>query len=74
MMKRNKKDGQQGQQAKQMNTMLYFMPIMSILICMSANTAFAFYWTVSGAIQLVSSLIINAIFDRKKKDQPEVIA
>ena len=73
MMRRNKKDGQ-SQQAKQMNTMLYFMPIMSILICMSSTTAFAFYWTVSGAIQLVSSLIINAVFDKKKKDQPEVIA
>lgn len=74
MMRRNKKDGQNNQQAKSMNTMMYFMPIMSILICMSANTAFAFYWTVSGAIQLISSLIINAVFDRKKKDQPEVIA
>ena len=66
MMKRNKKDGQQNQQAKQMNTMMYFMPIMSILICMSSTTAFAFYWTISGIIQIISSLIINAVFDRKK--------
>jgi hypothetical protein len=65
MMRRNKKDGQ-GEQAKQMNTMMYFMPIMSILICMSATTAFSFYWTVSGLFQLVSSLIINAVFDKKK--------
>ena len=49
-----------------MNTMMYFMPIMSILICMSSTTAFAFYWTISGIIQIISSLIINAVFDRKK--------
>ncbi|MBR6428638.1 MAG: membrane protein insertase YidC [Clostridia bacterium] len=65
MMRRNKKDGQ-GEQAKQMNTMMYFMPIMSILICMSATSAFSFYWTVSGLFQLISSLIINAVFDKKK--------
>ncbi|MBO6062193.1 MAG: YidC/Oxa1 family membrane protein insertase, partial [Clostridia bacterium] len=66
MMRRNKKDGQTNEQAKSMNTMMYFMPIMSILICMSSTTAFAFYWTVSGVIQFVSSLIINAVFDKKK--------
>lgn len=68
MMKRQKKDGQTGEQTKQMNTMMYFMPLLSILICMSATTAFSFYWTVSGAFQLVSSIIINAIFDKKKKE------
>lgn len=73
MMRRNKKDGQ-NQQAKQMNTLMYFMPILSIFICMSANAAFAFYWTISGAIQLISSLIINAVFDRKNKKETEVIA
>lgn len=65
-MRRTKKEGQQTEQAKQMNAMMYFMPVMSILICMSSTTAFAFYWTISGAIQLVSTLIINAVFDRKK--------
>ncbi|MBR3381502.1 MAG: membrane protein insertase YidC [Clostridia bacterium] len=66
MMRRSKKDNAGNQQAKQMNAMLYFMPIMSILICLSSTTAFAFYWTISGIIQLASTLIINAIFDRKK--------
>ena len=43
IMKRNKKDGtQQTEQAKSMNSMMYFMPIMSILICMSSTAAFAF--------------------------------
>ena len=66
MMRRSKRDNPNNQQAKQMNTMMYFMPVMSILICMSSTTAFAFYWTISGVIQIVSTLIINAIFDRKK--------
>ncbi|MBR5717593.1 MAG: membrane protein insertase YidC [Clostridia bacterium] len=72
--RRNKKNGQQDQQAKQMNSMMYFMPIFSFLICLSSTTAFAFYWTISGAFQLVSSIIINAVFDRKKKDDVEVSA
>lgn len=64
-LKRQKKEGQ-GEQAKQMNAMMYFMPVMTILICMSTTTAFSFYWTISGAIQIVSTLIINAVFDKKK--------
>lgn len=76
IMKRNKKDGaQQNEQAKSMNYMMYLMPVMSILICMSANAAFAFYWAVSGAVQLISSLIINAVFDaKKKKDEAKAAA
>lgn len=70
MMKRNKKDGaQQNEQAKSMNYLMYLMPVMSILICMSSNAAFAFYWAVSGAVQLISSLIINAVFDAKQKKE-----
>ena len=68
MMKRNKKDGAQTEQTKSMNYMMYFFPVMSVMICMSSTAAFAFYWTVSGAFQLVSTLIINAIFDRKKAE------
>lgn len=70
MMRRNKKDGQTDQ-AKQMNTMMYVMPLISILICMSSTTAFAFYWTVSGAIQLVSTIIMNAVFEKKKLKDAE---
>lgn len=71
MMKRNKKDGQ-SQQAKSMNSMMYIMPVISILICMSSTTAFAFYWTISGAFQLISTLIINAVFDKKANKTTEV--
>ena len=67
-MKRQKKEGQ-SQQAKSMNTMMYIMPVISILICMSSTTAFAFYWTISGAFQLISTLVINAIFDKKAKKE-----
>lgn len=66
IMRRGKKDGTRNDKNKSMNYMMYLMPIMSILICMSSNAAFAFYWTVSGAVQLVSTLLINFAFDRKK--------
>lgn len=75
LMRRQKKDGSsQNQSNKSMNYMMYLMPIMSIMICMSSTAAFAFYWTVSGAVQIVSSLIINAVFDRKAKKDAEVKA
>lgn len=74
MMKRNKKDGQTAEKAKQLNSMMYIMPVISILICMSSTSAFAFYWTVSGAIQLVSTIVINAIFEKKAKKNEEAIA
>jgi YidC/Oxa1 family membrane protein insertase len=74
MMKRNKKDGQTAEKAKQLNSMMYIMPVVSILICMSSTSAFAFYWTVSGAIQLVSTIVINAIFEKKAKKNEEAIA
>ncbi|MCR5611769.1 MAG: membrane protein insertase YidC [Clostridiales bacterium] len=75
LMKRQKKDGSgQNQNNKSMNYMMYLMPVMSILICMSSTAAFAFYWTVSGAVQIVSSLIINAVFDKKAKKDAEVKA
>ncbi len=68
MLVSNKRSkGQQSEQQKQMNAMMYVMPVISILVCMSSTTAFAFYWTVSGAIQLVTTAIINAIFDKKNK-------
>ena len=74
IMRNNKKNGPKNDQATGMNYMMYLMPVMSIMICMSSNAAFAFYWTVSGAVQLISSLVINAIFDKKKsKNQAEVI-
>ena len=75
LMRRQKKDGSsQNQSNKSMNYMMYLMPVMSIMICMSSTAAFAFYWTVSGAVQIVSSLIINAVFDKKAKKDAEVKA
>ena len=69
MLVSNKRNKQQSDQQKQMNAMMYVMPIISILVCMSSTTAFAFYWTVSGAIQLITTVIINKVFDSKNKDE-----
>ncbi len=65
--RRNK--GNQTEQTKQMRWMMYIMPLISVWVCLSSTSAFAFYWTVSGVIQLISTLIINFIFDRKAKKQ-----
>ena len=73
MLVSNKRNKQQSEQQKQMNAMMYVMPIVSILVCMSSTTAFAFYWTVSGAIQLVTTIIINAVFDRKNKTNDTIV-
>ena len=72
MLVSNKRNKQQSEQQKQMNAMMYVMPVISILVCMSSTTAFAFYWTISGAIQLISTIIINAVFDKKNKKNEAV--
>lgn len=58
---------------KSMKYMMYFMPLISIWVCISSTSAFAFYWTVSGLFQLISTLIINYVFDRKAKKQEVII-
>ena len=74
MLVSNKRNKQQSEQQKQMNAMMYVMPVISILVCMSSTTAFAFYWTVSGAIQLITTVIINAAFNKKNKNDTIVEA
>lgn len=74
MLVTNKKNKQQNEQAKQMNAMMYVMPLISVLVCMSSTTAFAFYWTISGAMQFISTLIINAIFAKKNNNNNVVEA
>ncbi|OQA14179.1 MAG: Membrane protein insertase YidC [Firmicutes bacterium ADurb.Bin356] len=46
-------------------TMLYVMPVMSVVFCLTANSAFAVYWTISNIISLGVNLLLNRKF---KKD------
>lgn len=74
MLVSNKRNKQQSEQQKQMNAMMYVMPVISILVCMSSTTAFAIYWTISGAIQLITTIIINAAFSKKNNNDTIVEA
>ena len=51
--------------------MLYVMPIISIVACLSANAAFAVYWVISSVVSTISNLLITRAFN-KKNQTPEV--
>ena len=44
--------------------MLFMMPIMSFIFCLSNNAAFAIYWTISGAITVITNAILSKIYPR----------
>lgn len=55
--------------------MLWFMPIFSIYICVTSNTAFTLYWIASSAYSLIQQLILEAVFKKqeRKKEGVKVI-
>ena len=54
--------GAQG--ANQGKLMSYIFPVMSFIICLTSTTAFALYWTVSSAMQIIITFILNKIYPR----------
>ena len=46
--------------------MTYLFPLMSVWFCLSYNASFALYWTISSALSVITTLLINASM---KKDQ-----
>lgn len=48
--------------------MQYGMPIFTAWICLNYNSAFALYWTISNAFSVLTSLVINAVFEKKKRE------
>ena len=44
--------------------MMYLMPVMSFIFCLSYNAAFAVYWTISSICMIISNLILNKKFPR----------
>ncbi len=46
-------------------TMLYVMPVMSVVFCLTANSAFAVYWTISNIISLGVNLLLNRKFKKE---------
>jgi len=52
-------------QAKSMNSMLMFMPLMSVYIAFITPGALGFYWTVSTIFQVLQDVFLTKIFAKK---------
>ncbi|MBE6007725.1 MAG: YidC/Oxa1 family membrane protein insertase [Lachnospiraceae bacterium] len=48
-----------------MNTMMMIMPFFMAFICLSMPAALGLYWTIGNVIQMITSVILNKIFDKK---------
>lgn len=46
--------------------MMYMFPVMSIFFCLSANTAFAIYWTISSVVTMITNMLINKLLEKEK--------
>ena len=56
-----------------MNFMMWLFPIMSIVFCMTATSAFSLYWVLSSVLQIGSNQIINYFMNRNQKPA-EIVA
>ena len=45
--------------------MLYLMPAMSVFFCLTSNTAFAIYWTISNVVSTFTNLLLNRKFAKE---------
>lgn len=68
--KQAKNQSVQSQQGAGMGKfMLYLMPAMSFIFCLSATAAFAVYWTLSSFIMLAINLILAKVLKPKPIDK-----
>jgi len=54
-------------------TMMWMMPIMTFVFCLTTNAAFALYWTVSNVISTITSFILNKTFAAKNAASTEEV-
>ena len=52
-------------QAKQMNTMMMFMPLISVYIGFITPAALGFYWTVSTVFQIIQDVWLNKVYTKR---------
>jgi YidC/Oxa1 family membrane protein insertase len=57
---------QQGQAGNTNKMMMYMMPIMSFVICLTSTTAFALYWTFNSLMMIVTNFILDKAMPRAK--------
>jgi YidC/Oxa1 family membrane protein insertase len=65
----NSSDPNQQASNKMMNGMAVYMPIMSLIFCISLPVAIGLYWIVGSIIAIITQLIINRYYDKKDKDE-----
>lgn len=59
---KNQPKSKDGKQSGKM--MMYIMPVMSFIFCLSYNAAFAIYWTISSICMIISNAILNKKYPR----------
>ncbi len=61
-------NGQQSAASQAQSTnkaMLYIMPAMSVFFCLTSNTAFAIYWTISNVVSTFTNMLLNRKFAKE---------
>ena len=46
--------------------MMYMFPVMSVVFCLSSNTAFAVYWTISSVLSIITNYFINKKLNKER--------
>lgn len=49
--------------------MLFLMPVLSFVFCLSYTSAFAIYWTLSSMIMLITNIILSMVMKKNKTKQ-----
>ena len=73
--KKNEEDNEEDpmEQMQQMsNSMMYTMPIMSVMIAIIAPLGLALYWLASNILMIIERLVINKISDIKDKKEENI--
>ncbi len=56
---------EENQTMKSMNTMMNFMPIMSVFLCFSMPAGLGLYWIVSAVVRTIQQVCVNKVLDKK---------
>lgn len=65
----NNMDPSQQTANNMMKGMMYYMPAMSLVFCISLPIAIGLYWIVGSVVMIISQLIVDAYYSRKDKDE-----
>ncbi len=65
----NNMDSNQQTANNMMKGMMYYMPIMSLIFCITLPIAIGLYWIVGSVIMIISQLIVDAYYNHQDKDE-----